>query len=267
VPGEEASPTQPFPVRPRPLAPSRLTAADAWGVTPSEREACRAQIAQLRSDGLFTAPSLEGTIVFPGFGGGMHWGGVSHDPARHLVIVNTNRLAFALTLVPRARYEAERAAAAGNPWREISPQRGTPYGMHRQPILSPLGVPCNPPPWCTLAAVDLVTGDVRWEVPLGTSPEVGGVPAASAWGSYNYGGALTTAGGLIFAAAARDTVLRAFDVETGQVIWSAPLPASAQATPMTYRSPSGKQVVVIVAGGHSALRSKLGDYVVAFTLP
>src|SRR4029453_1107651 len=174
-------------------------------------------------------------------GGGMHWGGVSHDPARHLVIVNTNRLAFALTLVPRARYEAERAAAAGNPWREISPQRGTPYGMHRQPILPPLGVPCNPPPWGTLAAVDLVTGDVRWEVPLGISPEVGGVPAASAWGSYNYGGTLTTAGGLIFAAAARDTALRAFDVETGQVIWSAPLPASAQATPMTYRSPSGRR--------------------------
>jgi quinoprotein glucose dehydrogenase len=267
VPGEVASPTQPFPLRPRPLAPSRLTADDAWGVTSEEREACRARIAPLRSEGLFTPPSIEGTVVFPGFGGGLHWGSLSHDPTRHLLIVNTNRLAFAVTLVPRARYEQERAAATAHPGREISPQRGTPYGMYREPLLSPRGIPCNPPPWGTLAAVDLGTGDVRWEVPLGTSPEIAGLPAAHAWGSFNYGGALTTAGGLVFIAAARDTALRAFDVETGQVLWTGELPASAQATPMTYRVPSGKQFVVIAAGGHSALGSKMGDYVVAFTLP
>jgi quinoprotein glucose dehydrogenase len=267
VPGEIASPTQPFPLRPRPLAPSRLTADDAWGMTSEEREACRAKIAPLRSEGLFTPPSIEGTVVFPGFGGGLHWGSLSHDPTRHLLIVNTNRLAFAVTLVPRARYEQEQAAAAAHPGREISPQRGTPYGMHREPLLSPRGVPCNPPPWGTLAAVDLGTGDLRWEVPLGTSPEAAGLPAAQAWGSFNYGGALTTAGGLVFIAAARDTALRAFDVETGQVLWTGELPASAQATPMTYRLRSGKQFVVIAAGGHSNLGSKMGDYVVAFTLP
>jgi quinoprotein glucose dehydrogenase len=267
VPGEVASSTQPFPVRPRPLAPSRLTADDAWGITSEEREACRARIAPLRSEGLFTPPSIEGTIVFPGFGGGLHWGSLSYDPTRHLLIVNTNRLAFAVTLVPRARYEQERAAVAAHPGREIGPQRGTPYGMHREPLLSPRGIPCNPPPWGALAAVDLGTGDVRWEVPLGTSPEIAGLPAAQAWGSFNYGGALTTAGGLVFIAAARDTALRAFDVETGQVLWTGELPASAQATPMTYRVRSGKQFVVIAAGGHSALGSKMGDYVVAFTLP
>jgi len=186
---------------------------------------------------------------------------------RGLLIASTNRLAFVITLVPRERYEQERAAGRETPGREYAPQRGAPYGMYREPLLSPRGVPCNPPPWGTLAAVDLTTGDVRWEVPLGVSPELSTLPQASEWGSVNLGGSLVTAGGLVFVAAARDSTLRAFDVETGTVLWSAELPASAQATPMTYRSATGKQFIVIAAGGHSALRSKMGDYVVAFSLP
>jgi quinoprotein glucose dehydrogenase len=264
VPGEETSPTQPFPVRPRPLTPSRLTAEEAWGITPAERDACRARLAGLRSEGIFTPPSLEGTVVFPGFVGGVNWGSVAHDPQRGLVIVPTNRLAFEVKLIPRERFQAERAAAGGRG--EFTPQTGTPYGMFREAILSPQGVPCNAPPWGTLAAVDLGTGDVRWEVPLGASPEMGGMPAAHEWGSVNLGGALVTAGGLVFIAAARDSNLRAFDVESGRLLWTGALPASAQATPMTYRTASGKQLVVIAAGGHSGLRSKMGDYVVAFEL-
>ena len=266
VPGEEAWPTQPFPLRPRPLVPSRLTADDAWGVDASDRDACRARIAALRSEGIFTPPSLEGTVIFPGFGGGMNWSSVSHDPVRGLVIANTNRLAFGVTLVPRDRYEQERSTGA-RPGREFAPQRGTPYGMYREPLLSPRGLPCNPPPWGALTAVDLTTGDVRWEVPLGAFPELSARAEARNWGSINYGGSLTTAGGLVFIAAARDSMLRAFDVETGKLLWGGELPASAQATPMTYRTPSGKQFVVIAAGGHTDLRSKMGDYVVAFELP
>ena len=129
-----------------------------------------------------------------------------------------------------------------------------------------MGLPCNPPPWGALTAVDLVTGEVRWEVPLGSYPELSEVPQAREWGSLNYGGALATAGGLVFIGAARDTMLRAFDTDTGKMIWRAELPASAQATPMTYRTRSGRQFVVIAAGGHSALRTKMGDYVVAFAL-
>jgi quinoprotein glucose dehydrogenase len=266
VSGEEAWPTQPFPIRPRPLVPSRLTPDEVWGLNDGERDACRARVAPLRSEGIFTPPSFEGTVVFPGFIGGVNWGGVSHDPVRGLVIVPTNRLAHVLTLVPRERFQRERGTLL-QPRREIGAQRGTPYVMYREALLSPLGLPCNPPPWGSLAAVDLTTGDVRWEVPLGSSAELSAIPAAREWGSVNLGGALVTAGGLVFIGAARDAMLRAFDIDTGKVIWSAELPASAQATPMTYRVRSGKQFVVVAAGGHSALRTKIGDFVLAFALP
>src|SRR5262252_3995435 len=126
--------------------------------------------------------------------------------------------------------------------------------MHREALTSPSGMLCNPLPWGALAAVELATGDVRWDVPLGASPELPAIP-----GSVNLGGALTTASGLVFIGAARDTNLRAFDIETGKVLWSGELPASAQAPPMTYRAPSGRQLVVIAAGGHTGLGTKLGD--------
>src|SRR5262249_29226089 len=154
VPGEEAWPTQPFPSRPRPLVPARLTPDEAWGLNDSEREACRSRLATLRSEGIFTPPSFEGTVVFPGFGGGVNWGSVSHDPVRGLVIAPTNRLAFALALVPRERFQRERATLT-QPRREIGAQRGTPYLMYREALLSPQGLPCNPPPWGSLTAVDL----------------------------------------------------------------------------------------------------------------
>jgi quinoprotein glucose dehydrogenase len=220
-----------------------------------------AWISRLRSEGIFTPPSFEGTVIFPGYAGGTNWGSVSHDPVRGLLIAATNRVAFVVTLVPRQQYQQERTTAA-RPGRQFASQSGTPYGMYREALVSPGGLPCNPPPWGALTAVDLATGDVRWEVPLGTSPELPTIP-----GSLNFGGALTTGSGLIFIGATRDTTLRAFDIETGTVLWSGELPASAQATPMTYRARSGKQLVVIAAGGHTALGTKMGDYVVAFALP
>ena len=179
VPGEEASPTQPFPIRPRALVPARLTADDAWGLSPDERDACRAWISRLRSEGIFTPPSFEGTVIFPGYAGGANWGSVSHDPVRGLLIAATNRLAFVVTLVPRDQLPAGARATAARPGREFAPQRGTPYGMYREALVSPGGLPCNPPPWGALTAVDLATGDVRWEVPLGTSPELPTIPGLS----------------------------------------------------------------------------------------
>ncbi len=260
VPGEDASPTQPFSGISR--IPERLGTDDAWGATPEDRAWCREKIAASRSEGIFTPPSLRGTIVFPGLVGGVNWGSGAYDPQRHLLVVNTNRLAFHLRLIPREKLaeEAARANQAGGVRAELGEQRGTRYGMVRAPLLAPGGQPCNAPPWGTVAAVDLFTGAIRWDVPLGSM--VPGVPT----GTPNLGGPIVTAGGLVFTAAAMDGRLRAFDSETGKELWAFELPAGGQATPMTY-SLDGKQYLVIAAGGHGKIGTKLGDYVLAFTLP
>jgi glucose dehydrogenase len=180
------------------------------------------------------------------------------------MIAALSHFPFVITLVPRDQFEREQTKMSREVRREYFPQRGTPYVVRVQFLTSPAGFPCHSPPWGTLAALDLTSGDVRWEVPLGTMPELSEVPEARQWGSPIRGGAITTAGGLVFIATPRDTALRAFDVETGKAVWEAELPASAQATPMTYRSRSGKQFVVIAAGGDVLKR---GDHVVAFALP
>jgi quinoprotein glucose dehydrogenase len=265
VPGEDLSPTQPFPTTPPALVPQTLTPDDAWGLTFWDRDKCRDLIKRLRSEGIFTPPSLEGAIIFPGDAGGTNWGSVAFEPERGLLLVNTNRIAHVVTLIPRADYAAVKAA---NPDVEISPQAETPFGMRRELLLSPLKIPCNAPPWGTLAAIDLATGTIRWEVPLGTLRDFLPVPLALRWGTPNMGGPIITASGLVFIGAAMDNYLRAFDIETGEELWKGRLPASGQATPMTYRPrEDGKQYVVIAAGGYGRMGTTLGDYVVAFALP
>jgi quinoprotein glucose dehydrogenase len=260
--GERASATQPVPEWAA-MVPQRLTAEDAWGSTPEMRDWCRRKIESLRNDGLFTPPTLGGTIAFPGNVGGVNWGGAAWDPARNLLFANTNRVAAIAKLVPRQemqdaiRDRRNTETAWGG---EFAPQRGTPFGMHREWLVAPNRQPCNPPPWGALVAFDLGSGRLRWEAPLGVMGE--GWPA----GSINLGGPLATAGGLIFTAAALDPHLRAFDADTGKELWSAELPASAQATPMTYEW-KGVQFVVVSAGGHGKMKSKMGDSVVAFALP
>ena len=266
VPGEEASPTQPFPKVPAAIVPQKLAKEDAFGLSPADRDACGKLIGAARSEGLFTPPSLEGTIVFPGNAGGMNWSGMSYDPVRGLLITNTNRIATLVKLIPREEYNKLRASGEGNRFKgEFGRQTGTPYAMYREHLRAPSGAPCNRPPWGVLTAVDLATGANQWEVPLGTISQLGMFPESKNWGSLNFGGSTVTAGGLVFIAAAMDTYLRAFDVETGKEIWKVELPASAQATPMTYQV-GGKQYLVICAGGHGKLGTKMGDYVVAFAL-
>ncbi|MDQ6760375.1 MAG: pyrroloquinoline quinone-dependent dehydrogenase [Acidobacteriota bacterium] len=267
VPGEESAPTQPFPVKPAPLVPQTMTVQDAWGATEESRKWCADRIAASHSEGIFTPPSLEGSIVFPGNVGGMHWGGAALDPNRRLLIVPTNRLAVYVKLIPRAEYDAavkqNRESRLGA---EFAQQAGTPYGMSRLPFLSPQGTPCNRPPWGTLAAIDLDTGEKRWEVPLGNIPWLPPASQAMRLGSINLGGPMTTAGGLVFIGAALDPFLRAFDTDTGKELWKGELPASARSTPMTYRSASGKQYILIAAGGHDVLDLKQSDTLVAFAL-
>lgn len=263
VPGEAAWPTQPFPVKPAPLVPQTLRPEDAWGITPWDRAKCREKIAALRSDGIFTPPSLQGTILFPGNAGGSNWGSVAFDPGSGLVYANTSRVPHVVKLIPRADYEAFRA---GNPGKEISPMAGTPFAMMRDVLLSPFMIPCNPPPWGTLAAIDLADGEKRWESVLGTTRDIAPLPISMPWGTPNQGGPVVTAGGVVFIGAAMDDYLRAFDAATGEELWKGRLPAGGQATPMTYRI-GGRQYVVIAAGGHGRMTTTLGDAVVAFTLP
>lgn len=266
--GEEAAPTQPFPVLPPALVPQRLSAADAWGPTPADKEACRAKIEGLRLEGVFTPPSVQGTVAIPGNVGGMNWSSGAFDPERQVFVTNVNNLPMEVHLIPRAQYGVrEKENQLGEVRAEISPQHGTPHGMSRQVLSSPARLPCNPPPWGSLVAVDLANGSIRWNVPLGSTAQLlPNMPVIH--GTPNLGGPIITAGGLVFVAAAMDNYLRAFDVETGAELWQAPLPAGGQATPMTYRlRPDGKQFVVIAAGGHGKLGTKLGDSLIAFALP
>ena len=260
IPGEEAYPTQPH--SEILVVPEGLSPEDAWGKTPEERLWCAEKIKTVRNEGVFTPPSVKGIIVFPSNVGGVNWGSSAYDPARHLLLMNTNRIPIYVRLIPRDEFDAQRKSASSEDrlHGEFARQTGAPYAMFRTSLLAPSGTPCNAPPWGTVAAVDLFSGKKVWDVPLGSY-----VPGMST-GTINFGGPIVTGGGLVFAAAAADNYLRAFDSETGKELWKFELPASGQATPMTYTL-NGKQYVVIAAGGHGKLGTKQGDYVLAFTLP
>jgi quinoprotein glucose dehydrogenase len=259
IPGEQTWPTQPFSTIS--LVPEKISPADAWGPTPQDQDWCRAKIAASQWDGMFTPPSLKGIVVFPGNVGGVNWGSAAYDPSRHIMVANTNRLIAWMKLIPRDQYAAEHKKDQDNRiFGEFGKQEGAPYGLYRTFLFSPARLPCNAPPWGTTEAVDLFTGKQVWDVPLGSM-----VPGQQT-GSLNLGGPMITAGGLVFTSAAMDLYLRAFDIESGKELWKYQLPAGGQAIPMSY-SLHGKQYIVIAAGGHGKLRTKQGDYVVAFALP
>ncbi len=268
VAGERAWPTQPFSslaslVSQRPLDP-----AEAWGVTFWDRGKCRDMIAAHRNEGIFTPPDTRGTILSPGYIGGVDWGGIVFDEGRQRVIAAVNHLPTVVTLIPRNELEAQ--IKSGNyPNSEFARQSGTPYGMRREPLLSPWGLPCTAPPWGTLVSLDLRRNRIVWQVPLGSTKGVGPWFAPTRdFGMPNMGGPIGTAGDLVFVGAAMDSFLRAFDIETGRELWKYRLPAGGQATPMTYRAGRNqRQFVVIAAGGHGGLKTPRGDYVIAFALP
>ena len=265
APGEVLSPTQPFPIAPRPLAPSRIRPGDAFGLTLWDQAACKKLIAGARNEGFYTPPSTRGTILYPFTGGGSNWGGLAFDAAHDVVYVNTSSAMHLVTLIPAAQVKL---AQLTHPGVEISPQTGAPYGMKRELLRSPLGLPCNPPPWGMLHAIDMHDGHILWEVPLGTTADLapGSQYLLHGTGTPNFGGPIVTAGGLVFIGATMDNYLRGIDARTGRELWRGRLPAGGQATPMTYVW-KGRQYVVIASGGHSKSNTKRGDSVVAFALP
>jgi len=259
IAGEKSWPTQPFSTIS--LVPEKIALEDLWGKSPDDMKWCQEKIKASRSEGIFTPPSLKGSVVYPGNVGGVNWGSAAYDPQHHLMFANTNRLIAWNKLIPRANYDKETATQQDNRIHgEFGTQAGSPFGLYRSFLFSPGKTPCNAPPWGTTAAVDLFSGKIVWDVPLGSF-----IPGQHT-GTINLGGPMVTAGGLVFTSAAMDNFIRAFDSETGKELWTYELPAGGQATPMTYVFRS-KQYVVIAAGGHGKLGTNQGDSVVAFTLP
>ena len=265
APGEPLSPTQPFPIAPRPLSASQISPDQAFGLTPWDRGVAGPRSPPPATRGSTPRLRCRGRSSIPFTGGGSNWGGVAFDASRDVVYVNTSSAIHLITLIPTAKLAAAHAAA---PSAEIGPQIGAPFGMKRELLRSPLGLPCNPPPWGVLHAIDMHDGHVLWEVPLGTTEDL--APFSQyllhGVGAPNFGGPIVTAGGVLFIGASLDNYLRAFDVRNGRELWRGRLPAGVQATPMTYVW-KGRQYVVIAAGGHAKSNTKRGDSVVAFALP
>ena len=267
IPNERTSPTQPFSQAPALVSQTALDAREAWGITFWDRAKCRDLILKYRNEGIFTPPDTRGTILTPGDLGGVNWGGIAFDVRSGRVFAAVNHLPMVVKLIPRADFERESSEEA--PHAEFGTQADTPYGMRREPLLSPWGLPCTRPPWGTLVSIDLEHNRIAWQVPLGSTAGYAPwfVPTRN-FGMPNMGGPIVTAGDLVFVGAAMDSYLRAFDVETGRELWKVHLPAGGQATPMTYRAGSDqRQYLVIAAGGHGRLGTPRGDYVMAFALP
>jgi quinoprotein glucose dehydrogenase len=266
IPGERYSPTQPYSAFPG-VRPPPLRESDMWGVSPIDQMLCRIEFRSRDYVGDFTPPSVRGSISYPGQFGIINWGGVAIDERRQVMVFNSAVLPQLLQLVPRDKMDAlSRQSGEGNHAKGLNQQAGTPYGVYVLPFLSPLGVPCSAPPWGNLTAIDISKQEVLWQRPLGTSADSAPLGIAVP-GIFNTGGTTVTATGLAFIGATMDHYLRAFSVASGKELWRARLPAAANATPATFTTPKGRQIVVIAAGGHEMLGSPSSDHVLAFALP
>jgi len=270
IPGESTAPSQPKPVAPPQLIDPFLMPADAWGLTPWDRGDCAKQLSELNNLGLFTPLGERLTLMYPGSLGGANWGGGALLGDSGVLLVNVNNVAFTGRLIrtPQGSKAAGKQDHPAHGERMQVTMQGTPWTVEIGSLLSPLGIPCNPPPWGKLVAVDLVAGTLLWETALGSVHEMGPVtaPFHIEWGTPNLGGGIATVGGLFFIGATMDRQIRAFDVADGSTLWQYTLPTDATATPMTYEY-RGRQYVVINAGGHAMFNRGYGDYLYAFALP
>lgn len=276
VPGERLSPTQPYSALPAFGGP-RPTEKGMWGLTPIDQVMCRIRFREARFDGDMTPIGTDRpTITWPGYLGGVDWGGVSVDKQRGLLIVNNNQVANYNRLIPRA--DADRQGIKPISTKHMSDvggpvaQMGVPYAAHISPFLSPLAIPCQQPPYGMINAVDLRSGKMVWSRRFGTSRDSGPLALPSflpiPMGVPNIGGSLVTKSGLIFIGATQEHAFRAYDVTSGRELWKARLPAGGNANPSTYWSAkSGRQFVIIAAGGHGAMLSGSSDAVIAYALP
>jgi len=264
IEGDHASATQPS--SDLSFNPKPLTGADMWGVTMFDQLACRIELKKLRYEGRYTPPSLQGSLIYPGNFGVFNWGGVAVDPVRQVMFGMPTYLAFTSKLIPRADVPAPSDNTKGSE-QGLNRNEGAPYAVVMGPFLSPLGIPCQAPPWGYVAGLDLKTGNIAYKHRNGTVYDMTPLPLPLKVGVPGIGGPMITGGGVAFLGAAVDDYLRAYDLTTGRQLWQARLPAGGQSTPMTYTVADGRQFVVIVAGGHGSVGTKPGDYVMAYTLP
>ncbi|MCU7650676.1 glucose/quinate/shikimate family membrane-bound PQQ-dependent dehydrogenase [Pseudomonas piscis] len=235
-----------------------------WGATPFDQMLCRIQFKELRYDGQYTPPSVQGSLVYPGNVGVFNWGSVSLDPVRQLLFTSPNYMAFVSKLVPRAEVAA--GSKRESETSGVQPNTGAPYAVIMHPFMSPLGVPCQAPAWGYVAGIDLTTNKVVWKHKNGTSRDSSPIPIGLPMGVPSMGGSMVTAGGVGFLSGTLDQYIRGYDVKNGKELWKSRLPAGGQATPMSYTGKDGKQYVLVVVGGHGSLGTKMGDYIIAYKL-
>jgi quinoprotein glucose dehydrogenase len=266
--GDRTAPTQP--VSALSFDPPRLTGHDMWGATLFDQLACRIALRRLRYDGRYTPPTTQGSLIYPGNFGVFNWGGIAVDPQRQIAFATPTQLAFVSKLVPRANDTALYVQDAGPPKGSLpalNENFGAPFAVQLHPFTSPIGLPCQAPPWGYVAGADLDNGHIVWQHKNGTVRDRSPLPLPFRMGVPNLGGPIVTAGGVAFLSGTLDYFLRAYDVTSGRQLWEGRLPAGAQATPMTYRGADGRQYVLVVAGGHGSLGTKAGDYGIAYALP
>jgi quinoprotein glucose dehydrogenase len=244
--------------------PPELTEADMWGASAVDQMICRIKFRSLRYEGQYTPPSEQGSIVYPGNFGVFNWGGIAVDPERQVMFGMPLYLAFTSKLI---RKEGAELGETNQGEQGVNENAGAPYAVEIKPFLSPLGIPCQQPPWGYVAGADLRTGEVTWKRKNGTVYDMTPLPLPIEMGVPGIGGPIITGGGVAFLAATVDDYLRAYDLTTGEQLWEERLPAGGQATPMTYLNSKGEQMVVLVAGGHGSVGTTFGDYVIAYKLP
>lgn len=254
VPGEATSPTQPFPVKPPALARiAPVRREELTQVTPESRKECEAIFDRIKSGGLYTPPGVDHTLWFPGTMGGVTWSGGAVDPRSGWLFVNTNDVGA----IGRMEKQPEGSAVAY--------RRRSPWGEYAR-FWDSNRLPCQQPPWGQLHAVDLTTGSIVWQVPFGDAPQLESL-GINGTGTPNLGGAIVTESGLVFIAGTNDRKFRAFDAASGRVLWETTLDASGHATPIAYRTQSGREFIVIAAGGGGRFSSTVSDSIFAFASP
>ena len=264
IPDEKPILTEPYVLHPAPTVPEKWTGV-SWLADLFSAGQCSRDLAKLRYDGRFTPPSLKGSLEYPGTTGGVEWGGGAVDPVHGIYVVNNSYTAQIYKLIPRAKYVAETAGKSKKETQDYFPQKDTPYGVYVHNFFNWLGMACWAPPYGSLSAYDLSTGNLLWKKPFGEI-QFWGFYMPKSWGSVTIGAPIVTKTGLIFIGGSMDSRVRAVDLKTGNVLWKAQVDAPAVANPSTYTY-KGKQYVVFSAGGNPLLTPRVSDQVVAFALP